>query len=117
MHSYIYLLFITISFSQISNYLVVNTQATGMAGAVVAEEGNSWSLFFNPAGISEIENSFISIEGSKLYSYNWLSYYNINGYFSLPVLGKVGLAFQQLETKYNKIVQTITRNLFSNKWV
>tara|TARA_B100001029_G_scaffold173289_1_gene172020 strand:- start:656 stop:1537 length:882 start_codon:yes stop_codon:yes gene_type:complete len=103
MHYYIYLLFFTISFSQISNYLVVNTQATGMAGAVVAEEGNSWSLFFNPAGISEIENSFISIEGSKLYSYNWLSYYNINGYFSLPVLGKVGLSFQQLETKYNKI--------------
>ncbi|SVB36416.1 uncharacterized protein METZ01_LOCUS189270, partial [marine metagenome] len=75
-------------------------EASAMAGAIVAERGNDWSIFHNPAGLTEIDESHFAVGGGKLYGYNWLPFYHLNGIISIPIFGKTGFSLQQLETKY-----------------
>ncbi|SVD68122.1 uncharacterized protein METZ01_LOCUS420976, partial [marine metagenome] len=50
-----------------------------MAGAVAAEAGNNWSIFHNPAGITEVDGLQVSLGGGKLYGYDWLPTLNLSG--------------------------------------
>ena len=72
-----------------------------MAGAVAAEAGSNWSIFHNPAGITEVDGLQVSFGGGKLYGYDWLPASNLS--FTTPTqeIGTIGFAFQQLETKYS----------------
>ena len=72
-----------------------------MAGAVVAETGSNWSIFHNPAGITEVDGLQVALGGGKLYGYNWLPASNVSCITPIPIIGAVGFAFQQLETKYS----------------
>ena len=85
----------------ISDYSFTHAEVSAMAGAVVAETGSNWSVFHNPAGITEIEGTHLSAGTGNLYGFKWLPTYNLSGITSLPVFGKIGFAFQQLETKYS----------------
>jgi len=96
------ILLITPLFTQtISDNAYTHAEVAAMAGAVVAESGSNWSIFHNPAGITEVDGIHISAGSGKLYGFNWLPAYNLSGTTPLPVIGKIGFAFQQLETKYS----------------
>ena len=102
MPKFLFLFILSFSFAQtVSDYAYTHAEASAMAGAVVAEAGSNWSIFHNPAGITEIEGTHISAGSGKLYGFNWLPAYNLSGTTPLPVIGKIGFAFQQLETKYS----------------
>ena len=99
MLKYVYFFLLTVSFAQVSDFSYTGAKASAMAGAVVAEEGNDWSIFHNPAGLIEIDGSHFSAGGGKLYGFNWLPYYYLNGTIPIPIIGKTGFSLQQLETK------------------
>ena len=99
MQKYLYCFLLTASFAQVSDYAYTGAEASAMAGAVVAEKGNNWSIFHNPAGLTEIDGTHFSAGGGNLYDFKWLPYYNLNGTIPIPILGKMGFALQQLETK------------------
>ena len=99
-----FLLFLLLSFplaQTVSDYAYTHAEVSAMAGAVAAEAGSNWSIFHNPAGITEVDGTHISAGSGKLYGFNWLPTYNLSGITSLPVFGKISFALQQLETKYN----------------
>ena len=104
MHQYLYFLLLATTFAQVSDYAYTGAEASAMAGAVVAEEGNNWSIFHNPAGLTEIDGSQFSTGGGKLYGYSWLSTYQLNGIIPIPAIGQIGFALQQLKTKYDGLV-------------
>ena len=101
MNKFLLLFLVSISYAQVSDYAYTHAEVSAMAGAVVAEAGSNWSIFHNPAGITEIEGTHLSAGSGKLYGFNWLPAYNLSGTTPLPGIGKIGFAFQQLETKYS----------------
>ena len=102
MPKFLFLFILSFSFAQtVSDYAYTGAKVSAMAGAVVAETGSNWSIFHNPAGITEVDGIHLSAGSGKLYGFNWLPAYNLSGTTLLPVIGKIGFAFQQLETKYS----------------
>ena len=101
MQKYLYCFLLTASFAQVSDYAYTGAEASAMAGAIVAEKGNNWSIFHNPAGMTEIDGTHFSAGGGKLYGFNWLPIYHLNSIISIPEIGQIGFALQQLETKYS----------------
>ena len=99
-----FLLLFLLSFSlaqTVSDYSFTHAEVSAMAGAVVAEAGSNWSIFHNPAGITEIEGTHLSAGSGNLFGFKWLPTYNLGGTVPLPIIGKIGFAFQQLKTKYS----------------
>ena len=83
MKNIILILFIVSSlniFAQSNNYWSTsfNTEASLLAGAVVGGNSDLTSIYYNPAGISEIEDSKIALNAS-LMSGNYSSYKNALG--------------------------------------
>ncbi|HIF29183.1 MAG TPA: hypothetical protein EYQ40_11790, partial [Candidatus Marinimicrobia bacterium] len=102
MPKFLFLFILSFSFAQtVSDYAYTHAKVAAMAGAVVAETGSNWSIFHNPAGITEIEGTHLSAGSGNLFGFKWLPTYNLGGTAPLPVIGKIGFAFQQLETKYS----------------
>ena len=85
----------------ISDYAYTHAEVSAMAGAVAAEAGSNWSIFHNPAGITEVDGLQVSLGGGKLYGYDWLPASNLSCTTPIPKIGTIGFAFQQLETKYS----------------
>jgi len=67
-------------FAQPNNYWSMgsNTQASILAGAVVGGGSGITSIFYNPAGISELTTNNISLDAS-LFHFNYNTYYNAFG--------------------------------------
>ena len=101
MHKYFYSFLLTASFAQVSDFAYTGAEAAAMAGAVVSEEGNGWSIFHNPAGMTEIDGIHFTAGGGKLYGFHWLPAYHMNVTIPFSIIGKTGFALQQLKTKYN----------------
>jgi len=102
MPKFLFLFILSFSFAQtVSDYAYTHAKVAAMAGAVVAETGSNWSIFHNPAGITEIEGTHLSAGSGNLFGFKWLPTYNLGGTAPLPVIGKIGFSFQQLETKYS----------------
>ena len=96
------LLLLSFTLSQtVSDYSYTHAEVSAMAGAVAAEAGNNWSIFHNPAGITEVDGLQVSFGGGKLYGYDWLPASNVSGTAPMPIIGTIGFAFQQLKTKYS----------------
>jgi len=104
MQKYLYFFLLTASFAQVSDYAYTGAEVSAMAGTVVAEKGNNWSIFHNPAGLAEINGTLFSAGGGSLYGFKWLPAYHLNGTIPIPIFGKTGIALQQLETKYDGAV-------------
>ncbi len=98
---YCILLFAPLFTQTISDYAYTHAEVAAMAGAVVAEAGSNWSIFHNPAGITEVDGTPLSAGSGNLYGFKWLPAYNLSGTTSLPIIGKISFALQQLETKYS----------------
>lgn len=98
---YFILLFTPLLTQTISDYAYTHAEVAAMAGAVVAEGGSNWSIFHNPAGITEVDGTHLSAGSGNLYGFKWLPAYNLSGTTSLPIIGKISFALQQLETKYS----------------
>ena len=100
MVKYFYFLFLTASFAQVSDYAYTGAEATAMAGAIVSEKGGNWSIFHNPAGMTEIKGMHFSACSGKLYGFNWMPSNNLIGILPLPLIGKFGFALQEFEVNY-----------------
>ena len=98
---YFILLFTPLLTQTISDYAYTHAEVAAMAGAVVAEGGSNWSIFHNPAGITEVDGTHLSAGSGNLYGFKWLPAYNLSGTTSLPIISKISFALQQLETKYS----------------
>ena len=58
MIKFILLLLLSFPLAQtVSDYAYTHAKVAAMAGAVVAETGSNWSIFHNPAGITEIDGT------------------------------------------------------------
>ena len=111
MHKYLYFFILTVSFAQVSDYTYTGADASAMVGAVVAEKGNNWSIFHNPAGLTEIDGTHFSAGGGNLYGFKWLPAYHLNGISHFPGFGNMGFALQQLETKYDGVVLSMEQTI------
>ena len=87
----LFLFLVSIPYTQVSDYAYTHAEVSAMAGSVVAEVGSNWSIFHNPAGITEIEGTHLSAGSGKLYGFNWLPAYNLSGTTPLPGIGAVQL--------------------------
>ena len=99
-----FLLLLLLSFplaQTVSDYAYTHAEVSAMAGAVAAEAGSNWSIFHNPAGITEVDGLQVSLGGGRLYGYDWLPASNLSGTAPIPKIGTIGFAFQQLEPKYS----------------
>ena len=76
----------------INDYAYTHAEVSAMAGAVAAEAGSNWSIFHNPAGITEVDGLQISLGGGKLYGYNWLPASNLSCTTPIPIIGTIGFA-------------------------
>jgi len=85
----------------VSDHAYTHAEVSAMAGAVAAETGSNWSIFHNPAGITEIDGLQVSLGGGQLYGYDWLPASNISCTTPIPIIGTIGFAFQQHKTKYS----------------
>ena len=104
MHKFLYFFLLTSTFAQtVSDYAYTGAEASAMAGAVVAEKGNNWSIFHNPAGIAEIDEIRFSAGGGKIYGYNWLPAYHLSVIVPTSVFGHIGFGLKKFETKYEGI--------------
>ena len=102
MTNFFLLLLLSIPLAQtVSDNAYTSAEVSAMAGAVVAETGSNWSLFHNPAGITEVDGLQVSLGGGKLYGYDWLPASNLSCTIPIRGIGTIGFAFQQLETKYS----------------
>ena len=97
---YCILLFAPLFTQTVSDNAYTHAEVSAMAGAVVAETGSNWSIFHNPAGITEVDGLQVSLGGGKLYGYDWLPASNLSCTTPIPGIGTIGFAYQQLETKY-----------------
>ena len=112
MYKYLHFFLITISFSQtVSDYPYTSAQVSAMAGAVVAENGNDWSIFHNPAGIVEIDVVRFSVGGGKLYGFNWLPVYHLSSIIPKFGLGHIGFGLKQFEVKYDGITLSMEQTI------
>ena len=98
---YCILLFAPLFTQTVSDNAYTHAEVSAMAGAVAAEAGSNWSIFHNPAGITEVDGLQISLGGGKLYGYDWLPASNLSCTAPIPEIGIIGFAFQQLEAKYS----------------
>ena len=102
MIKFLLILLLSFPFGQtVSDYTYTHAEVSAMAGAVAAEAGRNWSIFHNPAGITEVDGLQVSLGGGKLYGYDWLPASNLSVTAPIPKIGTIGFAFQQLETKYS----------------
>ena len=102
MIKFLLLLFLSFPLAQtISDYAYTHAEVSAMAGAVAAEAGSNWSIFHNPAGITEVDGLQVSLGGGRLYGYDWLPASNLSCTAPIPIIGTMGFAFQQLEAKYS----------------
>ena len=70
------LLFTPLLTQTVSDYAYNHAEVSAMAGAVVAEAGSNWSIFHNPAGITEVDGIPLSAGSGNLYGFKWLPTYN-----------------------------------------
>ncbi len=84
----------------ISDYAYVGSEGTSLCGAVTANPGGLWSLYHNPAGLSEIENSQFEMGVSELYSQSYLPYSNTGAVITTSSFGNFGVSIQQMAIKY-----------------
>ena len=111
MQKYLHFFLLAASFAQVSDYAYTGAEVSAMFGAVVAEKGNNWSIFHNPAGLTEINGNCLSAGGGNLYGFKWLPTYHLNGTIPIPILGKTGFALQQLETNYDGAVLSMEQTI------
>lgn len=89
--------FLSFSFAQVfSTYDYVDSKATAMSGAVTSGPSGSWSIFHNPAQLSEIKGIHFVNGYSKLYNLDFLPYYNLGLSYN-----SYALSFEKLATDIN----------------
>ena len=96
MRKFLFLLFITLSSSQVvSDYIYTGVESTGLAGAVVANTGGEWALFHNPAGLAEQRTSAVTVGHSELYGLSFLPYSYVGIIFTGDRIPNIGISFEQ----------------------
>ena len=92
--------------------LVPSTRALGMGGAYISISNDSNAVFYNPAGLVELNNFHAYAAYKRLYNLDSLQYNTLSFAYSLGKWGTVGLGYQGFTVKIDGEVleteQTIT---------
>lgn len=92
-----FLLFFSISLSQtFSTYDYVGSRATAMSGSITSGPSGEWSIFHNPAQLSDLDQSIMTSGICQIYNLDFLSY----SHFGLANNGW-GINFEQMATEIN----------------
>jgi len=83
-----------------SDYTYTGAEATALAGAVVANPGNTTSLFHNPAGIAELDGLSLTSGQSNLYGLSYIPLRFIGCSWKSPWFGTIGLSSIQSSVEY-----------------
>ena len=94
----IILFIVNILFSQgLTDISFIGTKSLGMAGAVVSDSENLEAVFYNPAGLSQLDQKITIISGhSQLYGLDFLDF----EYLSIGFSNGLALTYQCLGTSY-----------------
>ena len=93
------LFFVSFSFTQVfSSYDYIGSRATAMSGAVTSGPGGSWSIFHNPAQLSELSGIYFINGYSKIYNLDFLPYSNLGLSYN-----SYSISFEKLSTDINGI--------------
>ena len=91
------LCFISFSFTQVfSSYDYVDSKGTAMSGAVTSGPAGSWSMFHNPAQLSDLTGFYFTSGYSKIYNLDFLPYYNTGLSYN-----NYAINFEKLSTEIN----------------
>ena len=93
------LLFASFIYTQVSNHIYLTTESSALVGSNVADFGSSNSIFINPAGLSDVNDTQLSTGGGNLYGLSWLPSYYFSLNAPIPVFGNISIGFQQLKTE------------------
>ena len=108
MNKIFYIILTSIAISQISDNTYIGAEATALSGTMVSQQNGSESIFYNPAGISNLESMQFSMGGGNLYGFHWLPAYYINGVLPISGMGNIGFAIQNFETKTKSGKQSLS---------
>ena len=93
------LFFISFSSTQVfSSYDYIGSRATAMSGAVTSGPGGSWSIFHNPAQLSELSGIYFINGYSQIYNLDFLPYSNLGLSYN-----NYSISFEKLSTDINGI--------------
>ena len=107
----IILLLMSLIFPQISNNAFLTTESIAMVGSNIAQNGSYEGIFNNPARLADIDKFDLSVGGGNIYGFSWLPSYYFSMNAPIPVLGKIGIGFQQLKTKNGSTVLSTEQKL------
>lgn len=92
--------------------LVPSTRALGMGGAYISISDDSNAVFYNPAGLVNVDRFHIYAAYKRLYNMDSLQYNSLSAAYNLGKWGTVGFGYQGLSVKYDgetlETEQTIT---------
>jgi len=112
MKNIILLLLSSIIFTQVaSDQPFLTTESSAMVGSNLAGAGSSNSIFYNPAGLSEVDNFQLSTGGGNMYGYSWIPLYYFSVNTPIPILGKVAFGLQQLKTQIGDVILSTEQTL------
>ena len=78
------LFLISFSFTQVfSSYDYIGSRATAMSGAVTSGPGGSWSIFHNPAQLTDLNGLNLVSGYSQIFNLSFLPYYNFGFSYNL----------------------------------
>ena len=100
MKKIIYLISISLIFSQVTSDISFNTsKSLSLAGAVVSDPGTIESVFYNPAGISRVNQSELIIGNTNFYNQSFLAYNYASYIFYNEKSDNVAITVQNLSVK------------------
>jgi hypothetical protein len=125
---FIFIFFSLIFITSISNlyagggFSVVgyNARAIGLGGTFLTQSGVPYSLFYNPASISDIKSLSLSSTYIKLFpnvDEDNLNYYTLSAAIPLSPIGVLGIGATMFTTNFwneNILYGTYSRDIFSN---
>lgn len=97
---------IQLSFSQgLSDYSYFTSETSSLAGGIVSSIGGGWSLYNNPATLTDIENNNFSLSYSNLYNQKYLPLSSVGIIINNESLGikNIGFKYTSFNVEYDNI--------------
>ena len=84
-----------------SEYSYVGVQGSAMTGSVISHTSSESGIFQNPASISGFNGDVVMIGQANIFSQSYLPYMHLGSICNIPLIGQIGLSYQNFSTDYN----------------
>ena len=79
-----------------SDYSYVGTKSMGMAGSIVSNASDEETIFYNPAGITNVKKLSVIMGSTNLYGINFLKHQ----YLGVVLPNNIAISYQDLGTDF-----------------